>query len=90
MGTLESRVEKLEQLSPLELKTIFIVLVGMGKVDVPVLGWRFQGNDRHQVCVMREPDETDDSLRSRTLVAARKARPGCTQLFIPVTDHDHD
>lgn len=86
MGTLESRVEKLEQSLPQELKTIFIVLVALGKDDVPVLGWRFNDEQRQWQTIMLLPGESESDLRERAGSAARLARPGCNVILYPVTD----
>lgn len=88
MKTIESRIEKLEQQSqPQEIMEMFIVLVSPKPLPDPVvLGWSFYDNDSRRVCIMREPAETDDALQSRASATARMARPGCNQVYIPVTE----
>lgn len=88
MKTLENRVEKLEQQSPQELKAIFIVLVGFGKKDVPVYGWRFDDEQRQRQTIMLMPGESESDLRERAGAAARLARPGCNVILHPVTERE--
>lgn len=59
--SLEKRVSALEQASPEGIKVMFIILVGMGEVDMEIT----HIHDNHGNQWDRRPEETEEAFKDR-------------------------